>query len=110
MSKRTIQQGDRVIIREWDDMASQYRYIRRFPDTINTRFGFTTKMRMFCGAKAEVLCCVSNKIRLLFDDPQLEMKSKGFYFSEDMLKLVDENPFEIGCVDEFICDFGVGFE
>ena len=74
--------GDLVRIRQWDDMASQY---RESAGTIRCRCGFNKEMKRLCG-KEFVVEATGRHIVMGHGTP--------FLISDDMLELVRDDTIE----------------
>lgn len=63
---RNFKVGDRVVVRDWDDMIEEYGATEG--GTIHCRFGFTDTMRHLCGRTATVTDAYKGCIKVDFDD------------------------------------------
>lgn len=63
---RNFKVGDRVVVRDWDDMIEEYGATEG--GTIHCRFGFTDTMRHLCGRTATVTDANNGCIKVDFDD------------------------------------------
>ena len=101
--------GDRVVIREWDDMAAEFGVDS--DNDINCRMTFIEPMRYYCGQTATVFETTpsGSLVKLLFDDPNVAAHSihTDHKFSEDMIALVEDmEDVEEQCMrDEILLDF-----
>ena len=79
--------GDKVKIRQWDDMANEFGYEDDDEDMIDCRFGFTDLMKKYCGKTATITVIDhDNEVQLVFDDKNV---TPEFYnFSTDMIELI----------------------
>lgn len=68
--------GDRVLVKEWDDMASEYGVYKS--GNIKTELSFTPAMRECCGNIMTVSC--------VDEDETYRLKDTGFWFSNDMIE------------------------
>ena len=95
MSKFKI--GDRVIVREFDDMKEEFG-VNRFGE-ITCRFTFTEKMKYLCGETGTITYVSSfGNYNVSFDDGT---DASAWSISDDMLELIDN------CQDESVvpvCD------
>ena len=72
---RKFKAGDRVVVRDWDDMAKEYG-VRNGSGTIKCTDGFTVTMKHLCGRTATVVGVNGTSISVDFDD-----KSGDTYWS-----------------------------
>lgn len=82
--KEEFKVGDRVIIRDWDDMEKEFGL--DFSGNINCMKSFTTGMRKLCGSVAKITSFNPfdhRIIRLEFED---STDQKPYIFSTDMIK------------------------
>ena len=63
---RNFKPGDRVVVRDWNDMIEEYGATEG--GTIHCRFGFTDTMRHLCGRTATVTDANKGCIKVDFDD------------------------------------------
>lgn len=87
--KEEFEVGDRVIIRDWDDMEKEFGI--NFPGSIQCRCGFTKDMEKLCGEVAQI----KGFDRFEHDVVKLEFESftGNIYcsFSTDMIRKVGKN-------------------
>lgn len=70
--------GDRVRIREWDDMEKEFGLYS--DGDIKCECTFTRSMKEFCGRVGTVCVCFDTHYRINFDGEE-----KGWNFSDDMI-------------------------
>lgn len=88
MSKFKI--GDRVIVRQFDDMGQEFG-VNRFRE-ITCRFAFTESMKYLCGKIGTITdVSYSGNHSISFDD---ETDASYWSISEDMLELIDNSQDE----------------
>ena len=82
--------GDRVRIREWEDMEKEYglRYNYFIGKVINVLYSFTNKMKALCGRTATIKHKDGKEVVLDFDD---KSGSINWTYSTDMIEKVKEN-------------------
>lgn len=90
--KHEFKVGDKVRIRQWDDMAEEFG-VSDWEFKIFCKFCFTTHIRMFCGEIATIVGFNStpnnrNRVCLRFNSEKLndELKNIDWVFSTDMLE------------------------
>lgn len=81
---RNFKVGDRVVVRDWDDMAKEYGVSEG--GTNHCRFGFTDTMRHLCGRTATVKEVIRNYIKVDFDDKSGDTL---WTYSPDMFNPID---------------------
>lgn len=81
---RNFKVGDRVVVRDWDDMAKEYGTSEG--GTIHCCFGFTDTMRHLCGRTATVKEVIRNYIKVDFDDKSGDTL---WSYSTDMFNPID---------------------
>lgn len=83
--------GDIVVIRDWDDMASEFEHNSY---RINCKFGFYEHMKYLCGNIAEITNIYDDHIYLSFYDrkPGLEYQ---WDYSTDMIRLLNDPDCDI---------------
>lgn len=81
--------GDRVIIREWNDMEDEFGLDEG--GDIECRFTFTDEMIKFCGAELTIREISSSSGRIYFEeqDECFDGELEYYSFSADMLRLID---------------------
>lgn len=88
----TYRVGQRVQIRDWDDMAQEFGMAASFPFNIDVPYLFTPRMRRYCGKVAEVLNIDRYQIITLTGLPDIE----PYNFSAEMLRPAGEKKIRIG--------------
>ena len=96
---RNFKVGDRVVVRDWDDMVKEYGTTEI--GSIHCRFGFTDDMRHLCGRTATVTSADMDCIRVNFDD---KSGDTAWAYSSDMFNPIDitaqsktpESKFKVG--------------
>ena len=73
--------GDKVRVREWDDMVREFGLRRS--GTIQLPFGFTDEMKCFCGGVYTINNCHC-------DGGYYTLKGISYYFTYEMLEKVEE--------------------
>lgn len=81
---RNFKVGDRVVVRDWDDMKKEYGVSEG--GTIHCRFGFTDTMRHLCGRTATVTNANMGCIGVDFDD---KSGDTIWSYSSDMFNPID---------------------
>ena len=83
--KPLIKVGDKVIVREWDDMEKEFGL--NSDGGIEVKFIFTEGMAKLCGKTAIVSSCevTRNIAYYTLDFDEQFMSAIGFNFSDDML-------------------------
>ncbi len=110
--KKTFKVGDRVRVREWDDMAEEFDHTAA---RINCKFGFIDDMRQYCGKIATIKKIIHGDIfKLVFDD---ESSCSSYIFSTDMIEPAEEKndapKFKVGDIvrvrqwDDMKEEFGI---
>lgn len=79
--------GDIVVIRDWDDMASEFEHDSY---RINCKFGFYEHMKHLCGNVAEIIDIHRDHIQLNFYDKKPGLDYYWDY-SADMICLYDDH-------------------
>ena len=84
--------GDRVRIRQWDDMAKEFGTNNSF-GWINCCGRFTRGMRELCGKKATISCIggIFSKTVSLKDFENCEGIDTNWYYSTDMLEPIEDD-------------------
>ena len=104
--------GQRVRIREWDDMKEEFGLDER-EDYILCRPVFAMEMRPLCGATATVESFGDDEIDIFLkdwenDDGQRisvpELTGRDWHYSADMLEPVEEVPTKIQYDEEMFLD------
>lgn len=82
--------GDRVRIRQWDDMAQEFGLTSY--GSIQCRYTFARSMKSLCGAEAVISSIDANDrlVNLQFDPPVDNCQI--YVYSEDMLEPADPPP------------------
>lgn len=81
----TFNVGDRIAVREWEDMAEEYGEKGKAPNAyIPCAFNFVSGMRQFCG-KEFVISNIKSNGNIIFDG------ALGYKFSSDMIRHYDED-------------------
>ena len=83
--------GDIVVIRDWDDMASEFEHNSY---RINCKFGFYEHMKYLCGSIAEIIDINGDYIKLNFYDKQPGLEYQWDY-STDMVRLLNDPDCDI---------------
>lgn len=96
-----FQPGDRVRVRQWDDMEREYG--RSGPgDSINVPFFFVESMKQYCGVEF----VVTDVYRVMFNGGEcqrVEGLSPLWSLSNAMLEYADLTPVcEIGTIDDLL--------
>lgn len=81
---RDFKVGDRVVVRDWDDMIEEYGTTEC--GTIHCRLGFTNAMRHLCGRTATVTDANKGCIKVDFDD---KSGDTIWFYSSDMFNPTD---------------------
>ena len=81
---RNFKPGDRVVVRDWDDMEKEYGATEY--GTIHCRFGFTDDMCHLCGRTATVTDANMGYIKVNFDD---KSGDTDWSYSSDMFNPID---------------------
>lgn len=81
--------GDRVRIREWEDMEKEYGIIAR--NSINVLYHFNNKMKYLCGRTATIKHKDGKEVVLDFDDKSGNI---NWTYSTDMIEKVKENKMD----------------
>lgn len=84
MTIHTFKVGDRVRIRQWDDMVKEFGIT---DDSIDCKYAFTTSMKHLCGRAATICKIYGDKI--LLEDWSDNSYATGWEFSTDMIEPVD---------------------
>lgn len=82
-NKHGLSVGDRVRVREWDDMKAEFGLDEI--GNINIRLGFTKNMAVFCGRVATVACVTGSRVYLNCEDRDVDFNR--WLWSVDMLEL-----------------------
>lgn len=91
MPRATFRVGDRVRIRQWNDMA------RQFPvedGTIQTTVGFVPNMRRFCGMQGVIQTILSGGC--VEFAPGSPLYDAPWAFDTDMIELVNDKEIRVG--------------
>ena len=81
----TFNVGDRIAVREWEDMAEEYGQNGKGVNAyIPCRFNFISAMRQFCG-KEFIISDIKPSGNIIFD------RGLGYRFSSDMIRHYDED-------------------
>ena len=93
--------GDRVRVRQWDDMEREYGRIGP-GESIKIPFYFTKEMRQYCGVEF----VVTDAYRMTFEGERcqrVEGLSQRWSFSNEMLEYADPTPVcEIDTIDDLL--------
>lgn len=85
MAKYKFKVGDRVRIRQWDDMEKEFGL--NSCGSINCKYGFTVSMKKLCGQEATIGEIIDNRVYLTaVDEPGLD---SYWSFSTDMIEPVE---------------------
>jgi len=104
--KKELKVGDRVVIRQWDDMVKEFG--ENCNGFINCNSTFTTRMRPLCGRTATIIDIGENhKLKLDFDD---KSGDTNWGYSTDMVEVLNEEYFtgKMVCVRSCNNDYTVG--
>jgi hypothetical protein len=82
--ERKFKVGDRVRIRQWDDMENEFGL--DFGGDIECRFSFTSEMKHLCGMVADITSIDGERVYLDFGDYK---GNTSFSYSTDMLERID---------------------
>ena len=96
--KKGYRPGDRVVIREWDNMQEQFGLNRN--GNIPCKFTFVVEMKQYCGMEF-TLSSVEDDGRVQFENQHL-----AYNFSTDMIiPFGSVDPMEAGVVNVDIDEF-----
>ena len=104
--------GQRVRIREWDDMKEEFG-LNEWDDYILCKPVFATGMRPLCGATATIESFDNDKHHIFLKEWEdaagrrisvPELTGRDWYYSADMLEPVEEVPPEIQYDHEMFLD------
>lgn len=96
---REFNVGDRVIVRQWDDMEREFGLTG---DSINCKCTFVPSMRSFCGKEFTITKIESDKV--------VSGHDFNCFISVDMIELVEEETeieFDNTVMDKFFDEFHV---
>ena len=86
--------GDRIRIREWEDMAAEYGEVSGAIYTPISRIGFVSKMREYCGKEATIAKINTSPTgkyaRILFKNGDCDWGT--WTFTNEMIELIDDTP------------------
>lgn len=111
MTNRDFKVGDRVFIRSWEDMKSEF----GGSDSIPCRCTFIDEMKIFCGVEATITKIfdkhtngnghTSSIVLLRFEE--YDSEAKDFNFSTDMIELADILTPQTDLIDEFVGSYNL---
>lgn len=99
----TFAAGDRVRIRDWDDMASEFGIINEYSE-IPCKYTFIQAMQVFCGQEYTISTTLNNSDgtqRLYFKDAGSE--EADFMWSSDMCEHILSSPnVSVESIEDFV--------
>ncbi len=93
--------GDRVIVREWNDMAEEFG--TTLMGNIKTEELFIEDMRPLCGAHGVVMDVYSVGVMIEFDERDMNLLAEQFCITKDMIKIEEFDEINIESDENLTC-------